>query len=120
METKFTLRVHHKTYKVNKREAYDFDNHVGIYMDKYVDDITKHERDELTKQTKYVRIMSFQDRPDTPIYIKCYCRDISEMTPEHRADANAFFAWVGKNYFLVEINYATTGVFHACSIDELI
>jgi hypothetical protein len=110
--TRFTLSVPHKTYTVEDVDARDFENHVKLYMKKYKDDIIEDEKEDLLKKKKYVRIMCFQDSPTSARYIKCYCRNISEMIPNHKREADEYLKLInGEDEILVEINYATMGFF---------
>lgn len=120
--TNFNLSVPHHTYLVTDEETYDFDNHLHIYMDKYINDITFNEKINLLTHKKYVRIMCFKDNIDKSPYIKCYCRDISEMIDSHLEEATEYFKCANTHYkniplILVEINYVTRGFFHLYRLD---
>ena len=115
----FSLRVQHKTYDIlDPRIKFDFDNHSNIFMNLYKNDITEQELKDLHKQIKYVRIFVRQDRPDSNTYIKCYCRNVSEMVESHKEEADEYFRealkqkyFNNENLVLIEINYVTQGFF---------
>jgi hypothetical protein len=123
LETKFNLTVPHHTYIVDDIDPYDFNNHLDLYMNKYKENITNEERIELNEHLKYVRVMSFQDSPNSSRYIKCYCRNISEMIESHKKEADLYFKAAREKYknienlILVEVNYATMGYFYLYKLD---
>ncbi len=56
--------------------------------------------------------------PDSNTYIKCYCRNVSEMVEPYKEEADEYFRkalkqkyFNNENLILIEINYVTQGFF---------
>ena len=110
----FELNVPCKKYDIEPYK-YLFNEHIEIYMSMYLPDITPEEKQDLRKRTKYVRFMCFQDEDTSPAYMYAYCRPISQMTPEHLAEATALLEQ-NLDMALGEINYATRAFFFLIKI----
>ncbi len=111
---KFSLTVPHKKYDIDEYKYKSFEEHVEIYMNLYLKDITSEEIIDLKNHTKYVRFMCFQDSPILRAYMLAYCRNCSDMTDEHKNLAR--IEDIPENHILGEINYSTKAFFFTWEI----
>ena len=106
---KFSLEVPHKTYDIDEFKLKSFEEHIQIYMNMYLPDITSEEIIDLKNHKKYVRFMCFQDDPTSRAYMCAYCRKYDDMTREHKELADIENIPMG--YVLGEINYVKKAFF---------
>jgi len=105
-ERKFKLSVPCKEFSIDKYKYLPIDAQIPILVEMYRKDITKEELDDLVSHRKYVRLMLYQDGPDTDAYMYAYCRPIISLNEQHASYIN------GTSYnILGEINYVTKGFF---------
>ena len=105
-ERKFKLNVPCKEYSVDEYKYLSMRVQVPILVEIYRKDLTEDELDDLINHRKYIRLMLYQDGPDTDSYMYAYCRSIDTLNDQHASVVQE------DNYnILGEINYVTKAHF---------
>lgn len=115
MTRKWVLSVPSICYNIDAYKYLDISTHIEIYVRMHVPNISQEDKSALLAKTKYLRFMCFQDEEDSDAYMYAYCRDISEMSPDHYAEAA--IDKLQEGYCLGEINYATSAYFFVFDTD---
>ena len=105
-ERKFKLSVPCKEFSIDAYKYLPMDVQIPILVELYRKELTKDEMDDLINHRKYVRLMLYQDGPDTDAYMYAYCRPMDSLNEQH-----AKYIKEKQYNILGEINYVTTGYF---------
>lgn len=116
MNRKFQLNVPCLEYDVDKYKNIEMiDEQLEIFVNMYLADITDQDLQDVLNQKAYIRLMLFQDEPDSQTYMYAYSRQVSALRESDRTIMNH----LDVKEVLGEINYATRGYFFSLPKDKV-